>query len=123
MSKSQITLKDRVEKEVLDEIIDNLNNGSLTSEVAQQIAKETLEAIRKIEDHEESILDFYKRLSEKHPSFEILYTKLKAEILMNREISDYKKALLAIDSGNIDQAHSIVNSAISQSTNEAFNDK
>lgn len=118
MNKSQISLKEKVEREVLEEVIDGLNSGNLPLETAREIARETLDTIKKIEAHEESVVDFYRKLSAMHPSFNILYTKVKGEILMNREMSDYRKALSAIGEGKIEEANAIVNSAIAQTANE-----
>ena len=117
----QLSAKARVEKEIVNVIIDGLNSGEMTVEAARQAARDTLATVNKIEEHEDSILEFYKNLSEKYPVFEILYTKVKSEIIRSREMSDWRRALTAIDTGDINGAHAIVKSAISQSANEATN--
>ena len=121
MNSSPISLRDKIEREVLNEIIDGLNSGSLSSIKAQEASKKALEALKKIDSHEESILNFYHELAQLDPVFEILYTKAKGEILMSREVSDYKKALNAINLGRIDEAHSIAKSSIAQTANETVN--
>lgn len=108
----------RVAKEVLDVIIDGLNSGEMPLAQAQQAARETLATISKIEKHEESILDFYKNLSEKYPVFEILYTRVKSEIIKSRELSHYHRALSAIDAGDFVSAHQIAKTALSQTAHE-----
>lgn len=123
MNKTQISLREKVEREVLNEVIDGLNAGSIPLEKAREIARETLAAIKRIEEHEESVLNFYQKLSKMHPAFNVLYSRVKGEIIMSREVSEYRKALLAIDQGKIKEAHAIVNSAIDQTANETVNDK
>lgn len=123
MDNTQISLREKVEREVLNEIIDGLNTGSIPLEKAREIAKETLAEISKIEKHEESILNFYQKLSKMHPAFNVLYSRVKGEIIMNREVSEYRKALTAIDEGKIDEANTIVNSALGKTANETVNVK
>lgn len=121
MDQPASSLKSRVEKEVLEVIIDGLNSGDLTVEKAQEVARETLATCDKIEKHEESIAQFYKELASKYPVFNILYTKVKDEILKSKELTAYRAALNAIDTGNLDEAHRIASSTISQSAHEATN--
>lgn len=120
---NQLSAKNRVEKDVLGVIIDGLNSGDLPIDQAQQAAKETLATISRIEQHEDSILDFYKKLADKYPVFKILYTRNKDEVIRSRELSDYRKALSALDAGDVAQAHQIVKSAISQTADETVNVK
>jgi hypothetical protein len=108
----------RVAKEVLDQITKGLESGDLTVEQARKIASETLTTLGEIEKHEDKILDFYKQLAESYPIFVLLYTRLKSEILKEREILEYKAALLAIASGNVVEANDILKAAIEQSANE-----
>ena len=115
----QLSAKARVEKEIVNVIIDGLNSGEMTVEAARQAARDTLATVNKIEEHEDSILKFYKNLSEKYPVFEILYTRVKDEIIKSREISQYRQALSAIDAGDMSGAHEIAKSAISQTAHEA----
>ena len=121
MAQNVLSAKQRVEKEVLDAIIDGLNSGELTVEQAQSAAKDTLATLNKIDEHENSLLEFYKNLAAKHEIFALLYTKVKDEIIRSREMSDWRKALSAIDAGDINGAHAIVKTAISQSSHEATN--
>lgn len=121
MDEKPLSAKDRVAKEVLDEIIDGLNSGTLPLEKAQEVARLTLATLDKIEKHEDAIIDFYKQLAEKYENFKILYTKINAEILRSREISAYRSALAAIDSGRIEEAKDIVEAAIAQTANETTN--
>lgn len=118
MSTSTLSAKTRVEKEVVDAIVDGLNSGEMTVEQSQQAARDTLAAIGAIEQHEDSILNFYKNLSDKYPVFKILYTKVKAEIIKSREISQYRQALGAIDAGNFDSAHQIAKAALGETAHE-----
>lgn len=117
--KIAISPRNRVARDVLDVIIDGLNSGEMPLAQAQQAARETLATIDKIEKHEESILDFYKNLAQKYPVFEILYTRVKDEIIKSREISQYRQALSAIDSGDLASAHEIAKSALTQTAHEA----
>ena len=119
MEAKSLSVKDRVAKEVLDVIIDGLNSSEMPLPQAQQAARETLAAISKIEKHEESILEFYKNLSEKYPVFEILYTRVADEIIKSREMSHYQRALSAIDAGDLDSAHEIAKTALVQTAHEA----
>src|SRR3989344_1037970 len=121
MDQPALSAKARVEKEVLDTIIDGLNSGQLTIELARQAARETLNALGEIEKHEESIADFYKNLASKYPVFNILYTRVKDEIVKSKELSAHRQAFAAIDAGNIEEAHKIASIAINQSAHEATN--
>jgi len=112
------SLKTQVQKEVLIEIIQGLTTKTMTLEEAQIIARETLAASDKIETHEESVIEFYKDLAQKHKRFENLYTKVKGDILRSREVTAYRDALSAIDSGNIDAAHKIAQTALNTTANE-----
>ncbi len=117
----KLSAKDRVAKEVLDEIIDGLNSGTLPLEKAQEVARLTLATLDKIEKHEDTIIDFYRELSERYENFKVLYTKIREEILRSREITAYRSALVAIDSGRIEEAKDIVDAAIEQTANETTN--
>ena len=121
MGITALSAKSRVEKEVVDVIIDGLNSGDMTVEQAQQAARDTLTTVEKIEEHEDSIVNFYKNLSDKYPVFKILYTKVKSEIIKSREISQYRQALTAIDAGNFDNAHQIAKTALVQTAHETKN--
>lgn len=121
MVQPALSFKTRIEKEVLEVIIDGLNSGDLTVESARQVAKEVLATLEKIEKHEESIAEFYKNLAEKYPVFNLLYTRINAEIVKSKELSAHRQALAAIDAGNIDEAHKIAQMAINQSANETGN--
>lgn len=115
--------KRRVEKEVVEVLIKNLYSGDISVDKARLVAKETLAEVERIEKHEETVVDFYKSLSYKFPSFNILYTKIKGEIAAPRESSAHKLALTAINSGNIEEAHKIAQSAIAHTAHETHNDK
>lgn len=121
MDNKKLSAKDRVAREVLDEIIDGLNSGTLTLEKAQEVARLTLATLDKIEKHEDAIIDFYRELSERYENFKVLYTKIKEEILRSREITAYRNALVAIDSGRIEEAKDIVDAAIEETANETTN--
>lgn len=121
MDNKKLSAKDRVAREVLDEIIDGLNSGTLTLEKAQEVARLTLATLDKIEKHEDAIIDFYRELSERYENFKVLYTKIKEEILRSREITAYRNALVAIDSGRIEEAKDIVDRAIEETANETTN--
>ncbi|HSW70933.1 MAG TPA: hypothetical protein VLH77_03015 [Gammaproteobacteria bacterium] len=108
----------RVSEEVLDQLIKGLESGEITVEQARAIATETLKTLDEIEKHEDKILDFYQKLASQHPAFKLLYARLKGEILKAREISEYKAALMAIESGNVEEANDILKTAIEQSANE-----
>lgn len=118
MPASTLSAKYRVEKEIVDAIVDGLNSGEMTVEQAQLAARDTLATVGEIEQHEDSILNFYKNLSDKYPVFKILYTKVKAEIIKSREISQYRQALGAIDAGNFDSAHQIAKNALGKTAHE-----
>ena len=121
MVQPALSLKARIEKEVLEVIIDGLNSGDLTVESARQAAKEILATLEKIDKHEESIAQFYKNLAQKYPVFNLLYTRINAEIVKSKELSAHRQALAAIDAGNIDEAHKIASMAINQSAHEPNN--
>src|SRR4030042_6365756 len=121
MDQSSLSAKARIEKDVVEVIIDGLNSGDLTVESAKQAAKEVLATLEKIEKHEESIAEFYKNLAQKYPVFNLLYTRVKSEIVKSKELSAHRQALAAIDVGNIDEAHKIAKTAISQSAHETAN--
>ncbi len=121
MDQPALSFKGRIEKEVLEVIIDGLNSGDLTVESARQAAREVLAALEKIEKHEESIAQFYKNLAQKYPIFNLLYTRIKSEIVKSKELSAHRQALAAIDAGNIDEAHKIASTAINQSAHETTN--
>lgn len=123
MAQSAISAKQRVEKEVLGELINGLNTGAISVETAKEIARETLETVTKIEQHEDTVLDFYRRLSQKHEPFKLLYTKVKGEIMRGREIQAHKDALTAIENGQIAQAHTIAKGALAQTAHETTNNK
>jgi len=118
MDEPIVSLKSKVEREVVDQIIASLNNGSLKVEEAQQVAKETIATIDAVERQERSVVDFYQNLAEKHSQFEILYTKVKGDILRMHEESEYKKALSAINSGDMSGASLIAQGAIVKTANE-----
>ncbi len=118
MQQTEVSLKARVEKEVLGQVISGLNSGGLTVEAAQQIARETLVAVSEIEKHEKTVVGFYEILAREHPSFEILYNRVKAEILRAHEVNAYKNALAAIDAGDMESAKNIANSAIAETADE-----
>lgn len=118
MARDSVSLKTRVEKEVVDQLIASLNNGSLSVEDAQQISRDTLGAVDSIERHEKSVIDFYETLAQKHPSFEILYTRIKGQLLRAHEVSAYKDALSAIDAGDLDTAKNIAGDAIDKTADE-----
>ena len=121
MVQPALSAKARIEKEVLEVIIDGLNSGDLTVESARQAAKEVLATLEKIDKHEESIAQFYKNLAQKYPVFNLLYTRINAEIVKSKELSAHRQALAAIDAGNIDEAHKIAQMAINQSAHESNN--
>lgn len=123
MDQPAISAKKKVEKEVLEVIIKNLNAGTLKVNDAKLVAKLTLSEVKRIEMHEETVADFYKNLSEKYPVFLILYTKIKGDLAASRELSAHREALAAIDSGKIDEAHKIARGAVAQTANETSNAK
>ncbi|KKS04211.1 hypothetical protein A2W45_01420 [Candidatus Curtissbacteria bacterium RIFCSPHIGHO2_12_41_11] len=115
------SIKTRIEKEVLDVIIDGLRSGDLSVDNAREVAHQTLTTLERIEKHEESLIDFYKNLAQKYPVFSLLYTRIKDEIVKAKELGAHRQALAAIDAGNIDEAHKIASMAINQSAHEATN--
>ena len=121
MDQPALSDKARIEKEVLEVIIDGLNSGELTVESARQAAKEVLATLEKIDKHEESIAQFYKNLAQKYPVFNLLYTRINAEIVKSKELSAHRQALAAIDAGKIEEAHKIASMAINQSAHEPNN--
>ena len=120
MNQPESVAKERVEKEVLEVIIKNLYSGGIKVEEARLVARETLAQIEKIEKQEESIIDFYKDLSEKFPAFKVLYTKIKGELALPRELSAHRQALAAIHSGDIDRANKIAQTALVQTAHETL---
>ena len=121
MDQPALSAKARIEKEVLEVIIDGLNSGELTVENAKQAAGEVLATLEKIDQHEESVARFYKSLAQKYPIFNLLYTRIKSEIIKSKELSAHRQALAAIDAGNIEEAHKIASGAINQSAHETTN--
>jgi len=118
MDQPALSVKKRVEKEVLETIMDGLSSGEIDSPKAQEIAKDTLGTLKMLDEHEETIEKFYKNLSVKYPIFNLLYTRVKAEIVQTRELSEHRRALVALDQGNLDDAHIIAAGAIKHSANE-----
>lgn len=118
-----LSAKKRVEKEVLETIMDGLGGGEIDSQKAQDIARETLATLKMLDEHEESIEKFYQNLAAKYPIFNLLYTKIKDERFRSREVSAHQQALSAIDEGNIDEARKIATGAILQTANEATDAK
>lgn len=118
MADLAVLAKKEIEKEVLATIVDGLNGGQLTAENAQQIARETLLTLSKIDEHEETVLAFYKNLSIKHPIFNFLYNRVRDEIAKSKELSAHRMALSAIGEGRIDEAQKIASSAISKTASE-----
>lgn len=118
MVSSGTSLKGRVESEVVDQLMTALNSGKITIEEAQDVAQITLSTIDSIEAHERSIIDFYESLAKKHPAFEILYTKIKGELMRAHEVTGYKKALAALNTGDIESAKNIANIALVKTANE-----
>ena len=116
-----LSAKKRVEKEVLDAIIDGLTAGEIDSAKAQDIAKETLATLKILDEHEESLEKFYKNLSDKYDIFKILYTNVRADIVKAKELSAHRKALAAIDAGDLEGARAIATTAISGTANENAN--
>lgn len=121
MDQPAISAKKRVEKEVLDTIMDGLGSGDLDSQKAQDIARETLATLKLLDEHEESLEKFYKNLASKYPIFSLLYTKIRGDIAHSREMTAHRQALAAIDAGKIDEAHQIAKGAIAQTAHEATN--
>src|SRR4030042_6984829 len=121
MDQPALSAKARIEKDVVEVIIDGLNSGELTVDAARQAAREVLATLTKIDKHEQSIAQFYKDLAQKYPVFNLLYTRIKSEIVKSKELSAHRQALAAIDVGNIDEAQKIAKTAISQSAHETAN--
>lgn len=114
----QVLAKKQVEKDVLDTIVGGLNSGELTADNAKEIAKETLATLSKIDEHEETVLEFYKNLSIKHAIFNFLYTRVRNDIAKSKEMSAHRTALVAIHEGRLDDAQKIASGAISKTANE-----
>lgn len=121
MNQPGISAKQRVEKEVLDTIISGLNSGDIDSQKAQDIARETLTTLKMLDEHDETIEKFYKNLSEKYAIFKFLYTRVKAEIVKARELSAHRKAIEAVDAGDIGKAQQIASGAITETDDETAN--
>jgi len=118
VDKNTDTARTRVYKEVLEHLVKSLESGELTVEQARKIAGETLATLTEIEKHEEQILDFYKKLADDYPTFVLLYTRIKGEVIKAREILEYEAALKAIENGNTAQAQEILKVAIADTANE-----
>jgi len=118
VDKNTDTARTRVSKEVLEHLVKSLESGELTVEQARKIAGETLATLTEIEKHEEQILDFYKKLADDYPTFVLLYTRIKGEVIKAREILEYEAALKAIENGNTAQAQEILKVAIADTANE-----
>lgn len=118
MEENSNTPRSRVSKEVLEHLTKSLQNGDLTIDQARKIASETLATLAEIEKHEEQVLDFYKKLADNYPTFVLLYTRIKGEVLKAREILEYEAALKAIENGNTKQAQEILKTAIADTANE-----
>lgn len=116
-----LSAKDRVEKEVLNLILSEMESGKLTLPQAQDVAKVTLEKIGEIEAHQEAVLTFYESLARKYPAFQLLYTQAKGDLVKSKELTAYKQALEAIHAGNVAGANQIVESAVAQTANETTN--
>ncbi|GEM_PF-3160565 len=116
-----LSAKGRVEKEVLELLIDGLNGGELTVETARAAARETLVTLEKLDAHEETLADFYKDLSDKYPIFSELYDRVKADIVKAKEFSAYRQALSAIHQGELAKAHNIAQGAIVSTAHESNN--
>lgn len=115
---TQSSLKNKVAKEVLDQLLNDLGTYKITVPVAKQIARDTLNALDKIESHEKSLVDFYADLSVKHEPFKMLYTKVKGEVLRSHEENAYRDALSAIHSGDVGTAQQIASGALTKTANE-----
>lgn len=118
MANLQQVTKKQVEKDVLSTIVGGLNSGELTADNAKEIAKETLATLSKIDEHEETVVDFYKNLSTKHPIFNFLYTRVRNDIAKSKEMSAHRMALVAIHEGRVDEAQKIASGAINKTANE-----
>lgn len=113
-----ISERRRVADEVLDQLIKGLSSGQISVEQSRAIATETLAVLERIEEHEDLIMDYYKKMAEKYTVFKLLYTRIKSEILKAREIAQYKAALMAIEAGNVAEANEILKAAIADTANE-----
>lgn len=120
MDKNSDTPRARVSKDILEHLVKSLENGDLTVDQARKIAADTLAALTVIEKQEEEVLDFYKKLADNYPTFVLLYTRIKGEVLKAREILEYEAALKAIESGDTAQAHEILKTAITDTANETI---
>lgn len=118
---SPLSAKGRVEKEVLELLIDGLNSGELTVDSAKAAARETLATLEKLDAHEETLAEFYKNLAEKYPIFAELYDKVNSEIVKTKEFSAYRQALSAIHNGELEKAHAIAKGAIVATAHESNN--
>jgi len=116
-----LSAKRRVEKEVLELLIDGLNSGELTVDKAREAARETLETLEKLDTHEETLAEFYKSLSEKYPIFAELYDRVKSDVVKAKEVSAYRQAIAAIHTGQMEKAHSIAQGAIVATAHESGN--
>ena len=114
----QVVTKKQVEKDVLSTIVGGLNSGELTADNAKEIAKETLATLSKIDEHEETVVDFYKNLSAKHAIFKFLYTRVRNDIAKSKEMSAHRMALVAIHEGRVDEAQKIARGSINKTANE-----
>lgn len=113
-----LSAKKRVEKDVLGAIMDGLSGGEIDSQKAQEIAKETLVTLKMLDEHEETLEKFYKNLSDKYDIFKILYTNVRADIAKAKELSAHRKALAAINAGDLEGARQIATTAILGTANE-----
>lgn len=118
---TQTSLRIKVEKEVLEQLLSDLVADKIDLEKAREIARETLVKIDEIEKHEESVMQFYENLSKKHEPFKMLYTKVKGDILRGREVNAYRSALMAIHSGDVGSAQNIAKGALATTANETAN--
>lgn len=118
MADLRVLAKSQVEKEVLDTIVDGLNGGQLTVDSAQAIAKETLSTLSAIDEHEQTVANFYKNLAQKYPIFNLLYTRVRDDIAKSKEMSAHRMALVAIHEGRVGEAQKIATSAMSKTANE-----
>ncbi|MEK7581452.1 MAG: hypothetical protein AAB512_04155 [Patescibacteria group bacterium] len=113
-----LSVKTQIEKDVLARILLGLHNFTMTVEAAREIARMTLATVDKIVKHEETVVEFYRDLAKKHKSFEILYTKVKGEILRGQEITAYRDALNLVNEGKIEEANKIAQGALDITANE-----
>ena len=105
------TDKEKIEKAVLDIIIDDLRAGRMTVEAAKEIARLTLEEVPLI-DSNEKILNLFSRLTSTHKSFEELYIKEKSDSIKRKEVFVWQTALELIHQGKLDEAQELVNKAV-----------